>query len=91
MVRFRLAIPRPNKDAIFIGVSCWGKTADFVQQYLKKGNKVFIEGKLDSFKKDDGSFVYSICLRAFVSIIQALVGSQALYSARDVMIAMILS
>lgn len=35
-------------------VVCFGKTAEFVGQYLKKGNKVFVEGKIqtDKFEKD---------------------------------------
>ena len=38
-------------------VTCWGKTAEIVHQYLKKGRQVYIEGRLqyDSWQdKDSG-------------------------------------
>lgn len=35
-------------------VSCWGKLADIVEQYVKKGNAVYVEGKIRtrSYEKD---------------------------------------
>lgn len=34
-------------------VSFFGKAADFVEEYVKKGSQVFIEGKLHYSRKDD--------------------------------------
>lgn len=34
-------------------VTCWGKTAEFVGEYVKKGCKVYVEGKLQTRSWDD--------------------------------------
>ena len=36
-----------KKKAIFIDVTVWGKTAEFVDGYFKKGSEILIEGRLD--------------------------------------------
>ena len=36
-------------------VTCWGKLADIVGQYVTKGSKVYIEGKLQTRKWQDQS------------------------------------
>ena len=36
----------PVKETIWFRVSTWGKTAEVCNQYLKKGQKVLIEGRL---------------------------------------------
>lgn len=58
---FRLAVggmPKPDgTDSVsFFNVVVWGKTADICQQYLAKGNKVCIDGRLDqrTWKAQDG-------------------------------------
>jgi len=35
-----------KEDTIFVDCTCWGRTAEFAGEYLKKGGSVFIEGKL---------------------------------------------
>lgn len=35
-----------KKKTIWFRVSAWGKTAESVNSYLKKGNKVLVEGRL---------------------------------------------
>jgi len=37
----------PVKETIWFRVSTWGKTAENCNQYLKKGSKVLIEGRLN--------------------------------------------
>lgn len=34
------------KETIWFRVSCWSKLAEYANNYLKKGNKVLIEGRL---------------------------------------------
>ncbi|MCD6384809.1 single-stranded DNA-binding protein [Candidatus Sumerlaeota bacterium] len=61
---FDLAVNRSYKDrsgetkqeTLFIRVESWGKTAEFVSEYLKKGRRVFVEGRLrsDSWETRDG-------------------------------------
>ena len=38
----------PVKETTWFRVSTWGKTAETCNQYLKKGSKVLIEGRLTS-------------------------------------------
>lgn len=61
---FDLAVNRSFKDrsgetkqeTLFIRVESWGKTAEFVSEYLKKGRRVFVEGRLrsDSWETREG-------------------------------------
>jgi single-strand DNA-binding protein len=53
LVKFRVASNRIKKKdndgsdaADFFNVVCWGKTAEFVFQYLKKGSHVYVAGTL---------------------------------------------
>jgi single-strand DNA-binding protein len=45
-----------KKMTTFVNVSCWGKLAVLVNEYLKKGSAAFIEGRLQSrsWQTDDG-------------------------------------
>ena len=54
----------PVKETIWFRISTWGKTAENCNQYLKKGSKVLIEGRLNpdpdtgnpkEFTRQDGS------------------------------------
>jgi single-strand DNA-binding protein len=54
----------PVKETIWFRVSTWGKTAENCNQYLRKGSKVLIEGRLNPdpatgsprvFTRQDGS------------------------------------
>ena len=53
-----------GKETIWFRVSAWGKLAETCSQYLKKGNKVLVEGRLvpdqtsggpKTFTRQDGS------------------------------------
>lgn len=43
-----------KSDVCFIDVVAWGKTAEVVQKYLKKGDPVYVQGRLqlDTWEKD---------------------------------------
>ena len=51
---YMLAVNRPYKnaegtrDADFFRIVCWKKLAEFSQRYLKKGDRVLLEGELQS-------------------------------------------
>jgi len=45
-------------DWHFVAVK--GPSADFCEQFLKKGSKVIVQGKLKTIKKDDGSYMTMI-------------------------------
>lgn len=63
---FRLAVQRRFKNASgereadFLPVVCWRKTAEFAQRYLAKGRKVAVEGSIQtrSYDAQDGSKRY---------------------------------
>lgn len=66
MSNFRIAVPRLRKDANgersadFFSVSCFERTADFVNSYLKQGSKVAVTGSvhIDKYEAQDGSIRY---------------------------------
>ncbi len=46
------------EETIWFRVSAWGKSAEVCNQYLKKGSKVLIEGRLTPDKSTGGPRVY---------------------------------
>jgi single-strand DNA-binding protein len=46
------------KDTTWFRVSVWGKQAEACNQYLKKGSKVLVEGRLNSDPKTGGPRVW---------------------------------
>jgi len=51
---FLLAVDRPGKDeADFVRVSTWNKQAELCAQYLEKGRKVGVDGRLRSSSWED--------------------------------------
>lgn len=67
---FTLAVDRPftsaaakekgEKEADFIPIVVWGNTAEFCGNYLNKGSKIFVGGRLQlrSYEGKDGSKRY---------------------------------
>ena len=58
VANFLLAVDRPGKEeADFVRVSTWNKQAEICAQYLAKGRKVAIDGRLrsSSWEDDDGN------------------------------------
>jgi single-strand DNA-binding protein len=64
VVSFRVAVQRPTKDkaADFFNVSAFGKTAEYVSNYVAKGRLVVINGRLEvnSYKNKEGVDVQSV-------------------------------
>lgn len=64
VAEFDLAVNRTYKDkngetkreTLFIRIETMGKTAEFVSEYLKKGRRVYVEGRLrsNSWESKDG-------------------------------------
>jgi single-strand DNA-binding protein len=50
----------------WISVETWGKLAEIVAEYLRKGSQVYVEGKLqtDSWEDDQGNKKYRTKVRA---------------------------
>lgn len=47
------------KETIWFRVSTWGKTAEVCNQYVKKGSKVLVEGRLTSDKSTGGPHIWT--------------------------------
>lgn len=69
--RFRLAVDRKGKkqegrqNADFVPVVAWDKLGEFAAQYLKKGTRVVVEGRITSGSYDkDGQTVYTLDVTA---------------------------
>ena len=64
VARYRLAVDRGGKgqDADFIPCVVFGKGAEFVEKYLKKGSKVIVSGRIQSssYTDKDGNKVFSV-------------------------------
>lgn len=63
VAKFTLAVDRKGKDkeADFIQCTAFGKTADVIDKYVKKGNKIALEGRWQtgSYTNKDGQKVYT--------------------------------
>ena len=61
LCKFVLAVPRRKKDqSDFISSTAWGKTAELMNEYLKKGDRIAATGRIetDVYEKD-GQKVYT--------------------------------
>ncbi|MHC5005436.1 MAG: single-stranded DNA-binding protein [Planctomycetota bacterium] len=54
--RFRSSDGENREETTFVDCEAWGRTAEVMNEYLKKGRPVFIEGrlKLDTWQDKDG-------------------------------------
>lgn len=63
VAKFTLAVDRrgKEKDADFISCTAFGKTAEFVEKYIKKGTKIALEGRWQtgSYTNKEGAKVYT--------------------------------
>ena len=66
IARFSVAVDRRfakegEQTADFINVIAFGKTAEFVEKYFHKGNRIGIVGRIQtgSYKNKDGATVYT--------------------------------
>lgn len=67
VARFSIAVDRRFKrdgdpDADFFNCTCFGKQAEFVEKYLRKGTKMLIIGRIqnDNYTNKDNQQVYSV-------------------------------
>lgn len=44
--KYRAQTGETREETTFVDVTCWGKLADLVNQYLSKGRQVFVGGRL---------------------------------------------
>ena len=67
VARFSLAVDRRfvrdgDPTADFFNCTAFGKQAEFVEKYLKKGTKMIVIGRLQNndYTKEDGTKIYSV-------------------------------
>lgn len=67
VARLSLAVDRRFKregepDADFFNCTAFGKQAEFVERFLKKGTKIVVSGRVqnDNYTNKDGQMVYSV-------------------------------
>jgi len=51
--RWTTAGGEKREEALFIGVTAWGKTGEAAAEYLRKGSPVLVEGRLQSRDWED--------------------------------------
>lgn len=67
MSKFRLAVnDRVHNDTLYLNVLCFGKTAEALQEHLKRGRLVGVRGKIkvDDYQDKDGNPRSSVCVMA---------------------------
>jgi single-strand DNA-binding protein len=57
--QYKTAAGEQVKEVTWIRVSCWGRLAEIVHQYLDKGQMVYIEGRLTPDKSTGGPRVWN--------------------------------
>lgn len=60
VANFRIAVDRPysksgDKQADFITIVAWEKTADFISRYFSKGSMIAIQGSIQTRSYEDSS------------------------------------
>ena len=62
MLKNSIAIDRSGEGTDFIPIIAWGKTAEFIDKYFHKGNRIGIAGKLESssYKDKEGKNHFSL-------------------------------
>lgn len=67
IARYSLAVNRTFKregepEADFFNCTCFGRTAEFAEKYLKQGTKVVVVGRVqnDNYTNKEGQKVYSV-------------------------------
>lgn len=61
VAKYSLAVDRVKEGTDFIGCTCFEKTAEFVEKYLKKGMKILVEGSIrtGNYQNNEGKTVYT--------------------------------
>lgn len=67
MSKFRMAVnDRRNDETLYLNVLCFGKMAEALNEHLKRGRLVGVQGKLkiDDYQDKDGNTKNSVCVMA---------------------------
>ena len=53
-------------------IVCWGKLADIMQKYVKKGNRIFVEGEIRYRSYEDNKGEKKFITEIFANVIQLI-------------------
>ena len=53
LATLRLAVDRPGEGADFVGIATWDRQAEICAEYLRKGSKIAVDGRLRSRSWED--------------------------------------
>ena len=81
---FLLAIDRNAEEADFVRVSAWNRQAELCDQYLAKGRRVGVEGRLRSSSWEDGEGKRRSSVEIVASRVEFLGGPRETGDAADV-------
>jgi len=72
-IQFSLAVDQTtSKEALWLQVTAWDKTAEAVEKYARKGTAVFVQGKLQINKYKDKQQVERTSVEVSASNVQIL-------------------
>lgn len=83
VANFNVAANNYRKDTVWVRVSVFGKQAEAVNQYLKKGSQVYVRGDVQFdpetsgprlYQRNDGTWAASFEIRAHFGGVQFLSG-----------------
>jgi len=67
-----IAVRRDNEKSDFVRYLAFGKTAEMIAEYFRKGSQIGVSGSIwtGSYEKDDGSKVYTteVCVNGFTFV-----------------------
>lgn len=81
---FLLAIDRNAEEADFVRVAAWNRQAELCDQYLSKGRRVGVEGRLRSSSWEDGEGKRRNSVEIVASRVEFLGGPRETADAADV-------
>lgn len=61
VANFTVAVDRGGEEADFLRITAFGKTAEFAEEYFRKGMRVGVTGEIrtGSYEKEDGTKVWT--------------------------------
>jgi len=81
---FLLAVDRSADEADFVRVSAWNRQAELCDQYLSKGRRVGVEGRLRSSSWEDGEGKRRNVVEVVAARVEFLGGPRETNSGADV-------
>jgi single-strand DNA-binding protein len=72
LAKFSLAVDQKDNQTMWLNIVCWQKQAEFVQKYARKGNLVYVQGKLQLRKYKDRNKADQLSVEIIANDVQLL-------------------